>query len=190
MQFIRQLESKKRYLSILLSVYLVILLYFMFFGFGRPHLVGIQEYRYSLIPLRIPLWIPNHFSIDIIKIWIFALGNLLAFVPFGILVPILFKNRFKTYFKFITLFVSFILCLEIVQLLTYLGSFDIEDVIVNTMGATIGFCSYKISERMSTLKKYLVSMGVSIVGLTLLIFFIAWIFNNTITPFLEMTFGL
>ncbi|WP_339254831.1 VanZ family protein [Sporosarcina sp. FSL W8-0480] len=186
---IQQLKNKKKLLSILLGVYVAILVYFMFFGFGRPQIVGSQEYRYSLIPLRIPLWLPKHFSIDIIKLWIFALGNLIAFIPFGILVPIVFEHHFKTYAKLITLFVSFILCMEIVQLITYLGSFDVEDIIINTMGATIGFCSYKISERMNTSKKYWVSMGLSITGLTLLMFLIAWIFNNTITPYLEKTFG-
>lgn len=87
---------------------------------------------------------------------------------------------------------SLILCLKIVQLVTYLGSFDIEDILINTMiedilintmGATIGFCSYKISERMNTSKKYWVSMGLSIVGLTFLMFLIALVFNNPITPY-------
>lgn len=162
----------------------------MFFGFGRPQLVELREYRYSLIPVRIPLWLPNHFSIDIIKLWIFALGNLLAFVPFGILVPKVFEKHFNTYFKFIVLFVLFILCMEIAQMVTYLGSYDIEDIIVNTMGASIGFYSYKVSERMNTRRKNLVSIVLSIVGLSLLMFLIAWIFNNTITPYLENTFGL
>ncbi|MFC4355655.1 VanZ family protein [Chryseomicrobium palamuruense] len=189
MQLIQQ-KNKKKYLSILLGVYLAILVYFMLFGFGRPNLVGSQEYRYSLKLLRIPLWFPNQFSIDIIKIWVFSLGNLLAFIPFGILVPKLFEHHFKTYIKFTALFVSLILCMEIVQLVTYLGSFDIEDIIINTIGATIGFCAYKISERMDTLNKYWMSMGLTIVGLTLLMFLIAWVFNNTLTPYLEKTFGL
>ncbi|SFB36389.1 VanZ like family protein [Lentibacillus halodurans] len=101
-----------------------------------------------------------------------------------------FENHFKTYFKFISLFVFFILCMEIVQMVTYLGSFDTEDIIVNTMGATIGYCSYKVSERMNTSRKNLVSMGLSIVGLSLLMFLIAWVFNITITPYLENTFGV
>ncbi|WP_281975342.1 VanZ family protein [Halobacillus litoralis] len=180
----QQQKNKKRYLFILLGFYIAVLIYFMFFGFGRPQLAEFREYRYSLIPVRIPLWLPNHFSIDIIKLWIFALGNLLAFIPFGILVPMVFENPFKTYFKFIVFFVFFILCMEIVQMVTYLGSFDIEDIIVNTMGATIGFCTYKVSERMNTLRKNLVSIGLSIVGLILLMFLIAWVFNNTITPYI------
>jgi glycopeptide antibiotics resistance protein len=182
--------AKKKSLCLLLGLYVTLLVYFMFFGFGRPQSVGILEYRYSFIPLRIPLWLPKHFSLDIIKLWIFALGNLLAFIPFGILVPMTFEKLFKTYFKFITLFVIFILCLELIQMVTYLGSFDIEDIIVNTMGATIGFCSYRVSERMNTLIKYLFSLGLTIVGLSLLMFLIAWAFNHTITPYLENIFGL
>lgn len=185
-----QHKNKRKYLSILLGLYLVIVVYFMLFGFGRPNVVGLQEYRYSLIPRRIPLWFPNQFSIDILKIWVFSLGNLLAFIPFGILVPKLFNQHFTSYFKLITLFVSFILCMEIVQLVTYLGSFDTEDIIINTIGATIGFCAYKISEHMNSSSKYWISMGLTIVGLTLLAFLVAWIFNTTLTPYLERTFGL
>ena len=75
-------------------------------------------------------------------------------------------------------------------MITYLGSFDVTDVIVNTMGATIGFYSYKVSKRMDTLGKQLVSMGLTIVGLSLLMFLIAWVFNRTITPYIEGIFGL
>lgn len=185
----QQTKHKKCWLFLLFGVYIALLVYFMFFGFGRSHLAETREYRYWLIPDRIPLWIPRHLSIETLKLWIFTLGNLLAFVPFGILVPILFKKT-KTLFPFIGLFVFFILCMEFVQMITYLGSFDVTDVMVNTMGATIGFYSYKVSKRMDTLGKQLVSMGLTIVGLSLLMFLIAWVFNRTITPYIEGIFGL
>ncbi|MFS0638903.1 VanZ family protein [Mesobacillus foraminis] len=181
---------KKVNLFILLGVYIAMLIYFMFFGFGRPELTEIREYRYWLIPDSIPLWLPKQFSIDIIKLWIFALGNLLAFIPFGILVPMLFKKHIHTYFKFFVLFVFFILCMEILQMVTYLGSFDINDIMVNTMGATIGFFSYRASERMNTSRKAFVSMGLSIFIFILLMFSIAWAYNHTITPYLKHTFGI
>ena len=75
-------------------------------------------------------------------------------------------------------------------MVTYLGSFDVTDVIVNTMGATIGFYSYKVSKRMDMSGKKLVSMGVTIVGLSLLMFLVAEIFNTTVTPYIERIFGL
>ncbi|WP_051475754.1 VanZ family protein [Bacillus sp. J37] len=178
-------KKKKMFIYLFLVIYLAMLVYFMFFGFGRPHNIEIREYRYSLIPTSIPLWLPKHFTFDILLLWIFAIGNLLAFVPFGILVPMVFEKRIKTYFKFIVIFVCFILCLEIVQMVTYLGSFDTTDILVNSMGATIGFISYKVSKRMNTLTTFSISIGMSITGLFLLMFLVAWVFNNTITPFIE-----
>lgn len=71
--------------------------------------------------------------------------------------------------------------MEIIQMETYLGSFDVTDIIVNTMGATIGFYSYKLSEQMNTLGKKLVTMVLVIVGLSIIMFLIAWVFNNTIS---------
>lgn len=180
-----KMTQQKRYWLIAFYIYISLLIYFMFFGFGRPQSAEMLEYRFNLIPVRIPLWLPKHFSMDTLKRWFFALGNLIAFVPFGILVPMLFKKHFKTSITFIGVFLLFILCMETIQMLTYLGSFDIEDVIVNTMGATLGFCSYKANERMHDSKRKLAAMGLSIVSLSLLAFLIAWIFNNTITPHLD-----
>ena len=189
MHVTKQQKRKKGFLFILLCLYLAGLVYFMFFGFGRSDLAETQEYRYWLIPDQIPLWVPRSFSIETIKLWIFALGNLLAFVPFGILVPMVFKNQMKSFIRFIFLFVFFIFCMEILQMVTYLGSFDATDIMVNTMGAAIGFCSYKISERMKTSRTKCFSMGVTIVVLSLVSFFIAEIFNDKVTPYIENIFG-
>lgn len=180
--------NKKRY--IIFGIYVGVLIYFMFFGFGRPQMAELREYRYSLIPVRIPLWVPKHISIDNIRLWIFTLGNLLAFVPFGILIPTTFRKHVKTYSMFILLFVLFILFMETLQMVTYLGSFDVDDIIINTIGASIGFFSYKVSKRAKILRMKIVSLGLSIAGFTLLMFLISRIFNNTITPYLINTFGL
>ena len=65
------------------------------------------------------------------------LGNILAFAPFGFLVPLLFKklNNYKRIFL-----ASFLLSLffEIIQLLTSLGVFDVDDIILNVLGTVCG----------------------------------------------------
>ncbi|MDF1510405.1 VanZ family protein [Robertmurraya sp. DFI.2.37] len=184
------LQTKNRYLITIFFFYIIVLVYFMFFGFGRPQLAEIREYRYSLLPLRIPLWLPKSFSIDTFKLWVFALGNLIAFIPFGVLVPMVFKKQLNTYFKFIGLFLLFILVMETMQMVTYLGSFDAEDIMINMIGASIGFYSYKVSKHASTQKNKIVYTALSMVGLTLLTFFIAWIYNNTVTPYVIDLLGL
>ncbi|MBL4936974.1 VanZ family protein [Clostridium sp. YIM B02515] len=66
------------------------------------------------------------------------LGNILAFSPFGYMLPLLFKriNKIKSIF-----FVSFALSLvfEAIQLIFNMGSCDIDDLILNVSGAILGF---------------------------------------------------
>jgi glycopeptide antibiotics resistance protein len=75
-----------------------------------------------------------------------TLGNLALFVPLGILLPLV-SNRFLT-FKRVLLFALFLsLSVESIQfLLRFFGNpraVDIDDVILNTLGACVGFAIYK-----------------------------------------------
>jgi glycopeptide antibiotics resistance protein len=68
-------------------------------------------------------------------------GNVLLFFPFGILLPLLFRrvNGFQK-----ILLISFIvsMTLELIQLFAMLGNFDIDDIILNMLGASLGFGTY------------------------------------------------
>lgn len=71
------------------------------------------------------------------------LGNLLLFLPMGIYLPYIFKKLyiFGNYFKYITLI---LISIEIMQLILRRGSFDIDDFILNIIGAIIGFTIGKV----------------------------------------------
>jgi len=83
-----------------------------------------------------------------IKFWLKnILGNMLLLFPFGLLLPILWRkfNNIRN-----TLLYSFLfsLAVEVIQLLSYyvgnMGrSFDIDDIILNTFGAWIGYIFYR-----------------------------------------------
>ncbi|MFZ7120025.1 MAG: VanZ family protein [Eubacteriaceae bacterium] len=62
------------------------------------------------------------------------LGNLLLFAPMGIFLPCLF-SRLKSYKKFIITLLIILVGVETAQLITYSGSFDIDDIILNLTGA-------------------------------------------------------
>ena len=67
--------------------------------------------------------------------------NIIAFVPMGFLLPII-SNKGKNIY-FITIFATiFSLIIEVIQLITVLGAFDIDDILLNTIGAIIGFTLY------------------------------------------------
>lgn len=141
----------------------------MFFGFGRLH-SGVTEYRYEIIPASIPLWFPKHLQFDLLKAWMISLGNLLLFVPFGILLPMIDNMKYP---RFIFIFVIAITVLEFLQMITYLGVFDVHDIMVNTMGATIGFFSYQLRNKTKPIALQLVHLICYILLFTVILITIA-----------------
>lgn len=71
------------------------------------------------------------------------LGNIFAFSPLGFFLPMLFKKcgRFKNIFL-VSLGAS--LFIEIVQLIFYLGTCDIDDLILNVLGSLLGYGVYRL----------------------------------------------
>ena len=65
-------------------------------------------------------------------------GNVVMFVPLGIFLHQLFAvlRRFSRYFL---LTVLLIVLLELTQAVTGLGTFDVDDVMLNLLGATLGW---------------------------------------------------
>jgi glycopeptide antibiotics resistance protein len=111
----------------------------MLFGFGRSYTYA--EFRYNLIPFST---IRHFLQFDRFNtnIWVInLLGNVGVFIPYGILLPFILEARFR---KSIMIFLVGIIILELLQLVTRRGSFDIDDIILNTLGFFIGYGLYKI----------------------------------------------
>ena len=64
------------------------------------------------------------------------LGNLLAFAPFGFFGPVLFE-KMRSFWGFLWRMGVMIALVEIVQLMTYTGSCDVDDWILNMAGAVV-----------------------------------------------------
>ena len=76
------------------------------------------------------------------------IGNILLLFPFGLLLPLLFQSMRKWYMVFIVGFFTTVL-IETLQLgLRIMGmgarSFDVDDIILNTLGVILGYLIYKI----------------------------------------------
>ena len=66
------------------------------------------------------------------------LGNILLFIPWGILLPACFE-RMRFFRRFAILTLITLIAVETIQILTMLGSFDVEDIMLNMAGACIGY---------------------------------------------------
>ena len=73
-------------------------------------------------------------------------GNVVMFIPAGWLLPRLFKPMRK-FFRFLLTCLLSILAVEVFQLFTLLGSFDVDDIILNLVGMVLGYLIYLVKRR-------------------------------------------
>ncbi|EJL20905.1 VanZ family protein [Brevibacillus sp. BC25] len=175
------METKSRKVILAGTIcYTIFILFFMFFAFNRlDGATSVDGYTFILAPEGVPLKFPElNYS------WIVDFGNVAAFIPFGILFPLLYRVRFG---KFISLFVLAILVLETVQALTYLGSFDINDVISNTIGAAIGYVAYRVGFSSKISYKKLMASALSIVVLIIGVMVVSEIIKKREGPIQSLT---
>ena len=67
-------------------------------------------------------------------------------VPFGFIVPVMHK-KMESFWKVSLLGFMFSLCVETIQLITKVGCFDVDDLILNTLGAMIGCGAFLICNK-------------------------------------------
>ncbi len=135
-------------------IYLAVLFYFLFFAelFGRTHLTG--EYHYNLTLFNeILLYWNNRASLGFFLVFINLAGNVIAFVPFGIFVPSLFPKKNGKFCKVLLEGFLFSLGVECIQLVTQVGTFDVDDILLNTMGVVIGFILFAIARQVRKKKR-------------------------------------
>jgi glycopeptide antibiotics resistance protein len=139
----------------ILTGYSIFMIYLLFFGFSRANRSGRM---YNLVPFKtISNYISafHHYNFDTWAVNLF--GNVAAFIPFGLLVPLLF-SRYSRPLRLIALFFMILLLMESVQFMTQTGSFDVDDILLNMVGVMIGFGLY------AGLKRKRAVRGVSVKG--------------------------
>ncbi len=133
---------------VLSVIYISVMLYLMLFGrIGTVKINSYTEYLRThtfIIPLK---FIYDYIiSIPTDGIYNFRLrniiGNTVLFIPPGIFLPYFFK-KLRSVKKLIPTFAVIIFIIELLQLFTALGTFDIDDILLNCLGAYAGFCIYK-----------------------------------------------
>lgn len=139
---------------------MILLAYYLFFSEEYGRTVPYSEYQYNLVPFReIQRYIAYRDRIGFEYFMVNVVGNVLAFVPFGFLVPVLYREQrkkgathighyFRSFFFVSFLGFAFSLCIESIQLVTKVGCFDVDDLIMNTSGVMIGYAVYVISKKM------------------------------------------
>ncbi|MCC8167827.1 MAG: VanZ family protein [Clostridiales bacterium] len=125
----------------------MVLFYFLFFSesMGRN---GEATFEVNLVPLR---EIRRFWELLSYPQWRFAAflnlaGNIVIFMPFGGFAALLVHPKEKWYL--ITLLsLELSLLVELIQLAARTGCFDVDDLILNTLGGLMGYIAYKLWKR-------------------------------------------
>ena len=122
-------------------LYIGLLIYFTIFAesMGRTVPIVSSSYRYNLVPLKeIKRFLCNTDTLGWKPVILNVVGNVVAFIPFGYFLPRLFKYRIK-FIRAALITFDLSLAIEIIQLLTRVGSLDVDDLFLNTIGGVIGY---------------------------------------------------
>ena len=131
------------------TIYILMLLIFVVFKFNgdvysvintiqtnKNRGVGVNLIPFSTIGAYIS---DINSDISIINI----LGNIIPFIPMGFIIPMAFPS-FRNFMKTMITCLLLICSIEILQLIFYVGSFDVDDIILNQISCIIGFVLFKV----------------------------------------------
>lgn len=137
----------------LFIVYLLALAYFLFFAEATGRTFSDRTYQYNLILFHeIRRFIIYRRQLGFAAVVLNLVGNVIAFVPFGVFLPLLVK-RTRSFVKTVLLGFEFSLFVEIVQLFGKVGSFDVDDILLNTLGVMGGYLLFRLMLVMHRHKK-------------------------------------
>lgn len=92
--------------------------------------------NYNLIPFNSIGEQLSHFSEGWARFNL--IGNVIPFIPFGVLLPMI-SEKANSFIRVLFIGMGFVLFVEVFQFFTRLGSFDVDDVILNMFGILIGY---------------------------------------------------
>lgn len=131
------------------TLYVLALVYFLFFSekYGRA-VVTEQEFRYNLVPF-----------VEIRRFWVYRkqlgfaavftnlVGNVAGFLPFGFILPVI-TEKMRSGILITLAGFGLSLMVEVIQLITKVGCFDVDDMILNTAGAALGYLLFFICDHL------------------------------------------
>lgn len=125
-------------------MYMCMLMYLVLFAEFMGRAEGYTTYRYNFIPFHeIMRFLPYIGQNSTLGAFAFVniIGNILIFIPYGIAMPVLSNERVKC-ISTCVLALSLSVSIEIIQLIGKAGTCDVDDCLLNTLGALIGYICY------------------------------------------------
>ncbi len=140
----RKNQKSGLFRGLLFLSYLVLLCYIMFFAEMLGRTDAERQYSYNLVLFReIGRFLRYRDVLGTQAVFWNLGGNVLCFMPFGFFTPWMWKQADRWYLSvLLSLYLS--LLIELTQLFLRVGSFDVDDLLLNTVGGLLGFLCYRL----------------------------------------------
>lgn len=139
--------DKDRTLRVIFFLYLFLLIRVIIFKYPLEHfmvkidgwekgviLEGLKQANFTLFK-TIKMYVQYY---DRLNSFENLFGNVIAFIPFGILLPLVHRGS-KNFFIFLLNTLLLVVGIELFQLFSAFGAFDVDDILLNTLGSIIGY---------------------------------------------------
>ena len=101
-----------------------------------------------LVPFKEIKRFVNHFwQLGLTAVLANIAGNVVAFMPFGFCLPLIADHRIKFFGCMLYTF-GLSLAIELIQLVSKVGSFDVDDLMLNTLGGVLGYLTFLCYKKM------------------------------------------
>ncbi|MDD6615245.1 MAG: VanZ family protein [Lachnospiraceae bacterium] len=132
----------------LFGIYLVVLIYLLLFSEGYGRRTDGSVYSYNVYPFReISRYMKYRGILGTRNVILNLAGNVVGFMPFGLLLPVFLRNA-RSFWKVTLLSFEISALVEFSQLIFHVGCFDVDDMILNTLGGFLGYLLFAVVYRL------------------------------------------
>ena len=129
--------------KVLFIAYIIFLFYFLLLSdwYGRSG--EMYDYHYNLVLFKEikRFWLYRE-KLGMYAVFTNIGGNILIFVPFGFILPM--AKKYHSFFNTVFCTLGFSFFVESFQLITKVGCFDVDDLLLNTIGGILGYIIFVI----------------------------------------------
>ena len=147
-------NRKERILAVVFLLYLLFLIRMIVFKYPLQQMLQIVDtwqkdvvleglHTANFIPFKTIKMYIRYYDMPGIRSFSNLFGNILIFVPVGILLPLVHRASRNVWVMLLNAFLL-VVGIEVFQLFSNFGAFDVDDIILNCLGVLIGRFIYQI----------------------------------------------
>ena len=103
-----------------------------------------RGYRYNLMPfVEIRRFWKYRDQLGNFAVFSNIFGNVIGFLPWGFILPIIFRRMDRAFLIFLSGFLLSLI-VEVIQLISKVGCFDVDDILLNTIGGVLGYIVFVV----------------------------------------------